>query len=336
MPLSRTPRWTLLLFVVLTGACAQRGGPAEARVPATEAPTRPVVSEQSAPLRQPDAPFRTVVHGDTLYSIAWEAGRDYREIAAWNRIAPPYTIKPGQSLRVLPPPAAEAETKTKTKTTKSAAPEKPDAKTRSPAASKTKSAAATAKPKPKAAVPVVGPSVVAGRAASDRNGKPTSPAKPGKPPTTAKSPVTGPGVAKTDKAQTRNASAAPDKSSAGTGNWTWPADGSVQNRYSESDTKGLDITGTRGAAVRAAAAGRVVYQGSGLRGYGQLIIIKHNDEFLSAYAHNDRIYVKEGDVVKRGQKIADMGSTGSDRVKLHFEIRRQGVPIDPLKYLPKR
>ena len=120
------------------------------------------------------------------------------------------------------------------------------------------------------------------------------------------------------------------------GFWAWPADGRVLSRYSEGDAKGLDISGIRGEPVRAAASGRVVYQGSGLRGYGQLIIIKHNDEFLSAYAHNDRIYVKEGDAVKRGQKIADMGSSGSDRVKLHFEIRRQGVPIDPLKYLPKR
>ena len=98
----------------------------------------------------------------------------------------------------------------------------------------------------------------------------------------------------------------------------------------------MDIAGSRNVPVRAAANGRVVYQGSGLRGYGQLIIIKHNDEFLSAYAHNDRIYVKEGDAVKRGQKIADMGSTGTDRIKLHFEIRRQGVPVDPLKYLPSR
>jgi len=111
----------------------------------------------------------------------------------------------------------------------------------------------------------------------------------------------------------------------------------ILKRYNESDSgKGLDIGGTRGQSVRASAGGRVVYQGSGLRGYGQLIIIKHSDEFLSAYAHNDRIYVKEGDVVKRGQKIADMGSTGTDRVKLHFEIRRQGVPTDPLNYLPKR
>ena len=98
----------------------------------------------------------------------------------------------------------------------------------------------------------------------------------------------------------------------------------------------MDIIGIRGQAVRAAANGRVVYHGSGLRGYGQLIIIKHNDEFLSAYAHNERIYIKEGDSVKRGAKIAAMGDSGTDRVKLHFEVRRNGKPVDPLKYLPKR
>jgi lipoprotein NlpD len=211
--------------------------------------------------------------------------------------------------------------------------QKPAAKTRSPSASKPGSASTAAKPKAKIAVPAASPPVVAGRIVPDRNSKAAGTVK-SKTPTSAKSSAAKQVVAKADNPQTRSSSTA--RGNSGSGAWIWPADGSVQNRYSESDTKGLDISGTRGAAVRAAASGRVVYQGSGLRGYGQLIIIKHNDEFLSAYAHNDRIYVKEGDVVKRGQKIADMGSTGTDRVKLHFEIRRQGVPIDPLRYLPKR
>jgi lipoprotein NlpD len=270
------------------GAC---GGKASVR-PA-DAPAKPVIQDQSKPLREPESPYRVVVPGDTLYSIAWESGRDHRELAIWNKIAPPYTIKPGQQIRVLPPEkeAAAAETKPAT-------PNKPATKT------------ATAKPP--APKPV---------------------AKPGTPPTT---PVTAkPAPAKTEtKTATAKSSVplTPPKS----GEWAWPADGSILNQYSDSSSKGLDIGGSKGAPVRAAATGRVVYQGSGLRGYGQLIIIKHSDEFLSAYAHNDRIHVKEGDVVKRGQKIADMGSTGTDRVKLHFEIRRQGTPIDPLKYLPKR
>jgi lipoprotein NlpD len=100
--------------------------------------------------------------------------------------------------------------------------------------------------------------------------------------------------------------------------------------------KGIDLGGKLGEPVLAAASGQVVYSGSGLRGYGKLLIIKHNETFLSAYAHNDRLLVKEGDLVKVGQRIADMGSSGTDRVKLHFEIRRDGTPVDPLKFLPRR
>lgn len=246
--------------------------------------TKPLIDEQSLPLRQPETPTRTVVHGDTLYSIAWESGRDYRELAKWNRISPPYTIKPGQALRVLPP------------TGKTQAPAKLNA---------------TSKGTNKA------------------NAEPTHP--------TSKK---GKAVASADKTKSKNKTRTVPSSASGkiqAGSWAWPADGQLLKRYSDSGSgKGLDIGGQRGQPIRAAAAGRIVYRGSGLRGYGQLIIIKHSEEFLSAYAHNDRIYVKEGDVVKRGQKIADMGNTGTDRVKLHFEIRRQGVPTDPLKFLPKR
>jgi lipoprotein NlpD len=122
----------------------------------------------------------------------------------------------------------------------------------------------------------------------------------------------------------------------------WPTDGPILARFTPNGiNKGLDIGGKRGQTVRAAAAGQVVYQGSGLRGYGQLIIVKHNGEFLSAYAHCDRIYcdriyAEEGDVIKVGQKIAAMGGSGADRIKLHFEIRYRGSPVDPLKYLPRK
>jgi lipoprotein NlpD len=308
----RAAQFMLPAIVVVLAACAsQRAVPAD-HLAANQQKNavgsgKPRVSEQSVPLRQPESPTRTVVHGDTLYSIAWETGRDYRELAKWNRIRPPYTILPGQELRVIPP-AAE-------KVTAVPAPAKPSAKN-----TETKKT----------------------------DVKPSNSSKPGK---LAVAPTPTPSVPKpasvsTDSSKTKNnirtkTKAEPAKSQdsgkAGSGSWAWPADGQILKRYGESDSgKGLDIGGTRGQSVRATAGGRVVYQGSGLRGYGQLIIIKHSDEFLSAYAHNDRIYVKEGDVVKRGQKIADMGSTGTDRVKLHFEIRRQGIPTDPLKYLPKR
>ena len=118
--------------------------------------------------------------------------------------------------------------------------------------------------------------------------------------------------------------------------WGWPAKGKITGRFGQGGNKGLEISGKKGQPIFAAAAGKVVYQGSGLRGYGNLVIIKHNEEFLSAYAHCDRIVVKEGDVIKKGQRIATMGNTGTNTVKLHFEIRYRGRPVDPEKYLRRR
>ncbi len=119
--------------------------------------------------------------------------------------------------------------------------------------------------------------------------------------------------------------------------WIWPVNGKIINYFSDrsNQNKGLDIAGKTGSPVRATAKGRVVYSGSGLRGYGHLVIIKHNDNYLSAYAHNKKIHVEENEFVKAGQRIADLGSSGSDREKLHFEIRYKGKPVDPLNYLPK-
>jgi len=134
------------------------------------------------------------------------------------------------------------------------------------------------------------------------------------------------------------APAAPEKAT-GTADeavdWMWPVKGKVIAPFTEA-TKGMDIGGKKGAPVVAAAGGRVVYAGTGLRGYGKLVIIKHSDTWLSAYAHNENILVKEQQEVKRGQKIAEMGSTDADQVKLHFEIRRQGKPVDPAKLLPSQ
>ncbi len=118
--------------------------------------------------------------------------------------------------------------------------------------------------------------------------------------------------------------------------WTWPATGSVQPATSALGTKGIEILGKRGQPVKAAAAGRVVYSGSGLRGYGRLIIVKHNEEFLSAYAHNERLLVAEGATVKSGESIAEMGDSEAKTVMLHFEIRRDGKAVEPLKLLPRR
>ena len=134
------------------------------------------------------------------------------------------------------------------------------------------------------------------------------------------------------------ASVAPAAAASGDENvgWIWPAQGSLLAGFDEVKNKGLDISGKAGDAVLAAADGRVVYAGAGLRGYGNLIILKHNNTYLTAYAHNQTLLVKEDQNVQKGQKIAEMGSSDADRVKLHFEIRRQGKPVDPSRYLPSR
>ena len=291
------PAFIVLLVGLMLTAC---GG---------DRPIAPV-SDRSLSLRQPESAMRTVVHGDTLYSIAWESGRDYHELAAWNGLAPPYTIVAGQQLRLYPPPNNAVL---------------PASLPPTPAVEK-KAGPSLAKPpasKPlKTAKPVSTPARRPPKVVMLPKPKPTPRvsviAKPSKPVQQAVSP------------------SRPKSTVAGSG-WVWPASGKVLKNFDEIGAgKGLDIGGSKGQPVQAAASGRVVYQGSGLRGYGQLIIVKHSDEYLSAYAHNDRIYVKEGDTVKSGQKIAAMGDSGSDRIMLHFEIRRNGKPVDPLKYLPKR
>lgn len=118
--------------------------------------------------------------------------------------------------------------------------------------------------------------------------------------------------------------------------WIWPVQGALLAGFDEAKNKGLDIAGKTGDPVMASADGRVVYAGAGLRGYGNLVILKHNNTFLTAYAHNNKLFVKEDQNVRKGQKIAEMGSSDADRVKLHFEIRRQGKPVDPAKYLPAK
>jgi lipoprotein NlpD len=135
------------------------------------------------------------------------------------------------------------------------------------------------------------------------------------------------------------AAPAPKETTAGDGkmNWEWPAQGKLLYGFGQGpNQKGVGIEGHNGQPVLAAAPGKVVYSGSGLRGYGKLIIIKHNASYLSVYAHNSQILVKEGQTVAKGQKIAEIGNTDSDRIVLHFEIRRLGKPIDPLQYLPER
>ncbi len=236
----------------------------------------------AATLRQPVSSGQYVVQrGDTLYSIAFRYGWDWKALAAHNGIGEPYLIRVGQVIRFGGAQPVR----------------QPQVAARAPL---------TSRP-----APVSQPT-------------PPPPIRPIQPPPAEV------------KAPPANTPVQPVQRSAS--GWAWPATGAVIGRFSSNGSlnKGIDIAGELGQPVLAASDGSVVYAGSGLRGYGELVIIKHSDTYVSAYGHNRRLLVQEGQKVKAGQTIAEMGSTGADRVKLHFEIRRQGKPVDPLQYLPRR
>ena len=242
--------------------------------------------------------YYTVKPGDTLIRIGLETGQGWKDIARWNGLENPHLIEVGQVLRVVPPAAVVA--------------------------SAVESNGVVARPVTSssvAAAPVNG----ASRPVPAANAAPAS----------APVPVT-PASAAAPAAPALVAAATPATPAEDDIGFIWPSGGSLLAGFDEVRNKGFDIGGKAGDAVLAAADGRVVYAGAGLRGYGNLIILKHNNTFLTAYAHNQALLVKEDQAVRKGQKIAEMGSTDADRVKLHFEIRRQGKPVDPARYLPAR
>ncbi|MCU1715844.1 peptidoglycan DD-metalloendopeptidase family protein [Pseudomonas sp. 5P_3.1_Bac2] len=261
----------LILCVLLNGCTSSPAG-------GVKVVDRTGASKSQVQKRQPvtSGQYR-VARGDTLYSIAFRFGWDWKALAVRNNIAPPYVIKVGQLIRF-------DGQQTNRSTVVAAAP------SQTPNSSSTKVSS-------KQVVTAV--------------------------PTQAK------------PAQPITALPASQRSSSG---WIWPTNGQVIGVFSSNGSlnKGIDIAGELGQPVLAASDGAVVYAGSGLRGYGELVIIKHSDTYVSAYGHNRRLLVQEGQKVKAGQRIAEMGSTGTDRVKLHFEVRRQGKPVDPLQYLPRR
>ncbi|MBS0556963.1 MAG: peptidoglycan DD-metalloendopeptidase family protein [Proteobacteria bacterium] len=280
-----------------------------------------------------------VVRGDTLYSIAFKHGLDYRDLAAWNGIGAPYRIFVGQDLR-LSAPAAPAVVATIPVTPE---PQPGQAVTSGigEGATTTPLAATTSAPKPSAFEPI---------AAAPANSPQSPPAVPAPTPATpapppAPPPVAAPAPKPVEAAPPvvvapvppKPAANAPELNAGGV-TWRWPAEGKVVGTYVAGDQtrQGLDIAGRAGDPVRAAADGEVVYSGNGLIGYGELIIVKHNANFLSAYGHNSKRLVKEGDRVKAGQEIAEMGATSASRDELHFEIRKNGKPVNPLDYLPAR
>ncbi|HUP98515.1 MAG TPA: peptidoglycan DD-metalloendopeptidase family protein [Usitatibacter sp.] len=296
----------LVAVALLAGCAARRPAPVVDRLPMETA--APPVTE--APKPEPPAekpiPTHTVKRGETLVGIALQYGLDYRELAAWNSIVNPNALAVGQVLVVAAPrgtmPLATAPITTPLVSPGPPIEARPLANT------------------PAAKVEPRGEKVpYSDRALSQYSGvDPNAPAP-------------APPVA-----ETRIQPPEPEKP-AGTDredvDWMWPTKGKVIAAFTEA-TKGMDIGGRKGAPVLAAASGRVVYAGAGLRGYGKLVIIKHNNTWLSAYAHNDNIVVKEQQDVRKGQKIAEMGQSDADQVKLHFEVRREGKPVDPAKVLP--
>lgn len=258
-----------------------------------------------------------VVKGDTMYSIAFRNSVDYRDLAKWNGIAMPYTIWPGQKLRLSPQggvPAPQATVARTNPAPVSAAPvfENVPAQNAAHGSRVSPQAGHSASPVAPGVASVASASTVVPVA-----GEP----KPVAPPSPAPTPVVKGG----------------SSNSAGGVVWRWPADGQILKRFTPGDAiPGIEIAGGTGDPVRAAAGGVVVYSGNGLVGYGELIIIKHSDSLLSAYGHNSKRLVTEGQHVSAGQVIAQMGSSGASRVELGFQIRKDGNPVDPLSYLPAK
>ena len=305
-------RWLAALLVVALAGCTSsaRKAPVEDRsVAAKPAAAASAPSAMAAPAPEAGAKplpgienagkpgYYTVKTGDTLLRIALDTGQNWRDLARWNNLDNPNLVEVGQVLRVLPPNADAGVVATR------AVPNAGRVETRP---LEPRGAASGATPAASAAAPAAAaPAVVA--------------AVP--PPAPAPTPAQEPAAATRDSDDIV---------------WMWPAAGAVVGGFDEGRNKGLTITGKAGDPVLAAGDGRVVYAGSSLRGYGNLVIVKHNEMYLTAYAHNQVLLVKDDQIVRRGQKIAEMGSTDAERVQLHFEIRRQGKPVDPAKLLPPR
>lgn len=286
------------MAILFLGGCASRQpAPVIERAPGAKAPA-------AVPARAPVVDQRPetyiVKRGETLYGIALDHGLDYRELAEWNGISNPSLIRVGDVLRLRAPAAAvtsEGGAQVKPVTSAGALESRPLGAGPEAAAAKKPDEATIARIEPRR--PELEP-------------KPRPDAAPSGPRPEAPSDDD-------DKVD-----------------WSWPVAGKIVARFADPANKGLDISAKLGDPVLASAPGRVVYSGSGLRGYGKLIIIKHNPTYLSAYAHNNQVLVKEGQNVTKGQKIGEVGATDADAPKLHFEIRRLGKPVDPLKYLPER
>lgn len=305
-------RWvTSAAAIAIVAGCAS---PTHRRAPVEERVATTTVQSQQLPPGAENAGkpgYYSIKPGDTLIRIGLETGQTWRELAAWNGLENPNRIEVGQVIRIVPPVSESGSATGTTGTTASAA-----ANTGSiPAAKPVTTSRIEARPvdgKPGSVPAASAASAVAAASASASSAS---------------------AVAISPDARVE---VKPEVKPADEPAWTWPANGPTIAQFEEGKRKGLVIGGKAGDPVVAAWDGRVVYAGSGLRGYGNLIIIKHSGDYLTAYAHNQALLVKEDQAVRKGQKIAEMGATDADRVQLHFEIRKQGKPIDPARQLPSR
>ena len=305
----------LLFITTVLAGCVSSGSRAPG-IGRDEAAKNKAAAEAASKKSLRDKDWRPDVHvvqkGDTLYSIAFNYGFDYHELADLNGIRDPSLISIGQEIHLFPGRSQMANPAVEAKPVEILLKEQPKL--------------------------VKYPYSAAAMAQIDKvQEQKKFDATPGSPaPAVAKSESSPkPEIKPASQADTATDISAADDAEEPALEWSLPAHGKLIGQFSESaNRKGIDIAGKLGQPVMASAPGKVVYSGSGLRGYGKLIIIKHNKTYLSAYAHNDKVLVKEGQSVTRGQKIAEMGNTDASQVALHFEVRRFGKPVDPAKYLP--
>ncbi|MBK6638617.1 MAG: peptidoglycan DD-metalloendopeptidase family protein [Rhodocyclaceae bacterium] len=309
-----------------------------------------------------DGPSYTIKRGDTLFAIALDQGLDYRELAQWNNLDNPDRLLVGQVLRLSAPTALAGASDSGVQIKPVAATPTVQIKSLDPAVTSAPAPTATTAPivivadnsstlkrTPKGGTQPYSEEALARQKQIDgTDGKgtalatapvPIAPSPAAVPPAvqpTGSAPAPASAPVPAPPAQAAPALPATPPVAASAVSWLWPAPGKVLVGFSEGANKGIDIAGKPGEPVLAAAAGKISYVGSSLRGYGKMVVVKHPGEFLSVYAHNNNVLVKEGESVSAGQKIAELGSTDTDSPKLHFEIRRQGKPVDPIGLLPPR
>jgi lipoprotein NlpD len=346
-------RWAALVagLLILAGCASpthrapvedrnRAGAPGSATGPAASAPPRVLPGAENA--GKPG--YYTVKSGDTLIRISLDSGQNWRDIASWNSLDNPNLIEVGQVLRVVAPgtdpsaitpgvatrPVATAKLDVKPLEGKGGKPN--SSSTAGASAGSGSGASASSAGAGTATAGAASTASTAGKAAA--GGAAAASAGAGAAAGAAGGVVGGAASTPTDERDTKEARES--SRDADEPNWMWPANGPTIASFEDGKQKGLSIGGKAGDPVFASADGHVVYAGSGLRGYGNLIILKHGGKYLTAYAHNQTLLVKEEQAVRRGQKIAEMGATDADRVQLHFEIRKQGKPIDPARQLPSR